>query len=198
MDEFAAKVRSLRLHPDPGRLVPTEGMVTDFERQFGVRLPADYRRFLLAHGGQSGSLSAPCLEEPTPFGPAACIEDLYGFMTEGDREVFDIRWATEVFDRVPSFAAIASGAGNGNMVVLKCRGRDAGSVYHYGAQQRTLWSDDEFRSMFCALSPHIEGWLERRRAGQLPKKRRGYESLYLLGRSFTEFFLALQASDEDE
>jgi hypothetical protein len=197
MDEFSPKVRALRLKPDMGRLVPTEDMIADFERRFSVHLPADYRRFLFAHGGQWQSLTAPCLEEFTPFGTSVCVQDLYGFMT-GERQVFDIRWATEAFGGAPSFVAIASGAMNGNMIVLACWGQDAGSVYHFDAQQRALWPDEEFRYMFSALHPLIEEWLEKRRTGQLPKKAEGYESLYLLGHSFTEFFEAIQTSDEDE
>ncbi len=197
MDGFATKVQALRLKPDEGRLIPSERKVADFERQFGVHLPVDYRQFLLTHSGQWGSLTAPCLEESTPFGTYVCVQDLYGFMTDGDRQMFDIRWATAAFGGAPTFVAIASGGMNGNMIVLKCRGRDAGNVYHYDAQQRALWPDEEFRYMFSALHPLIEDWLERRRTGNLPKKQRGYESLYRLGQSFTEFFQGLQVSDEE-
>jgi hypothetical protein len=82
------------------------------------------------------------------------------------------------------------------MVVVRCGGPDEGQVYFLDADQRSLWPDEEFPRMFPGLHPDIQEWLERRRAGQMPPKLVGYESLYLLGRGFNEFIERLAPTNE--
>jgi hypothetical protein len=110
-------------------------------------------------------------------------------------EVYDIRWATDSFGGAPAFVAVASGGMNGCMIVVRCGGPDDGHVYFFDRDQRSLWSEDEFRQMFPALDQSIEEYLEKRRAGRLPPKPDGYESLYLLARGFNEFIDRLQPTD---
>jgi hypothetical protein len=83
------------------------------------------------------------------------------------------------------------------MVVVRCGGPDDGHVYFFDRDQRSLWPDDEFHRMFPGLHPRIKEYLAQRRAGQLPTKPDGYESLYLLGRRFSEFIERLVPTDDE-
>jgi hypothetical protein len=78
------------------------------------------------------------------------------------------------------------------MVWLKCTGSDAGYVYFYDGDGRSAWPDQLFVEMFPGLAPEIREYLELRRSGRLPEKRKGYEHVYRLATSFAEFIEALQ------
>jgi hypothetical protein len=51
--------------------------------------------------------------------------------------------------------------------------------------------------MFPGLDPRIKEYLSQRRAGQLPAKPDGYESLYLLARGLNEFIERLVPTDDE-
>jgi hypothetical protein len=190
------KLEALGYAPADWQLPVTEEFVAEFERDRDLRLPTEYRAFLLAFGGWTGSASCDFLEQPTPNGTAASIDLFYGHMVP-EYEVYDIRWTTDSFGDSPRFVAVAAGGMNGCVVVVRCGGADDGHVYFLDADQRSLWPDEEFRRMFTALHPSIERWLEVRRAGQLPAKPEGYESLYLLARGFNEFIDRLAPTDSE-
>lgn len=197
MDAIRAKLGALRYKPADWQLPVTEEFVTEFEREYGLRLPVEYRKFLLAFGGWSGGATCEFLEQPTPLGSGACIDLFYGRMVP-QYEVYDIRWATDSVGGVPDFVAVAAGGMNGCMVVVRCGGPDDGHVYFFDRDQRSLWSDDESHQVFPNLSPLIVGYLEQRRSRQLPPKPESYESLYLLARGFNEFIERLVPIDWDE
>jgi hypothetical protein len=190
------KLEALDYHPADWQLPVTEAFVAEFERDRGLRLPAEYRAFLLACGGWTGSAACDFLEQPTPNGTGAWIDLFYGRMAL-EYQVYDIRWATDAVGEAPRFVAVASGGMNGCMVVVRCGGPDDGWVYFLDADQRALWPDEDFRRMSPALDPSIERWLEMRRVGRLPVKPAGYESLYLLGRGFNEFIDRLAPTDNE-
>ncbi len=196
MEAVRAKLDALGYVPADWQLPVTEEFVVEFEREAGLRLPAEYRDFLLAFGGWSGSATCGFLEPWTPLGNGAWIDLFYGRMIP-EYEVYDIRWATEAVGGAPDFAAVASGGMNGCRVVVRCGGPDDGFVYFLDADQRTLWPDEDLRSMFPALDPLIEDYLIRRRAGELPDKPEGYESLYLLARGFNEFIARLVPLEDE-
>ncbi|MDY3560600.1 SMI1/KNR4 family protein [Gemmata sp. JC673] len=196
MEAIRAKLDALRYKPADWQLPVTEEWVTEFEREYGLRLPAEYRQFLLAFGGWSGSATCDFLEPLTPLGTGAWIDLFYGRMVP-EYEVYDVRWATGSVGGAPDFVAVAAGGANGCMVVVRCGGRDDGHVYFFDRDQRALWADDEFTRMFPGLHPQIEAYLARRRAGQLPAKPDGYESLYLLARGFNEFVERLVPTDDE-
>jgi hypothetical protein len=55
-------------------------------------------------------------------------------------------------------------------------------------EQRYFWPDKEFHERFTTLAPELKEWLRKRKARQLPAKRKGYENFYHIADSFTEFF----------
>src|SRR5438876_5656436 len=64
---FAAKLEALEVSPRPGRLQPSLQLVENYEKEFGLTLPADYREFLATFGGVSLNATYP-FAELTPFG----------------------------------------------------------------------------------------------------------------------------------
>jgi hypothetical protein len=191
-----SKLEALGYTPADWQLPVTEEFVSEFEREYGLRLPSEYRAFLLEFGGWVGSATCDFLEQPTPLGDGAWIDLFYGRMVP-EYEVYDIRWATDSVGGAPALIAVASGGMNGCMAVVRCGGPDDGHVYFFDCDQRSLWPDEEFRQMFPALDPLIEQYLAQRRAGQLPPKPEGYESLYLLARGFNEFIERLVPTDDE-
>jgi hypothetical protein len=192
-----AKLEALGYAPAKWQLPVTEEFAAVFERDYQLRLPAEYRAFLLEFGGWVGSATCEFLVQPTPLGNGAYIDLFYGRMVP-EYEVYDIRWATDAVGGAPNFVAVGSGGMNGCMVIIRCGGPDDGYVYFLDTDQRSLWPDDEFRCMFPNLHPLIEEYLKRRRAGQLPSKPVGYESLYVLGRSFNEFIERLTPTEYED
>jgi hypothetical protein len=193
VEAVRAKLEALGYRPADWQLPVTEEFVADFERQRGLRLPAEYREFLLEFGGWTGSATCDFLEQPTPNGTGGWVGLFYGHMVP-EYEVYDIRWATDSLGDSPGFAVVADGGMDACVIVVRCGGPDDGHVYFLDADQRALWPDEEFRRMFTALHPSIEEWLARRRAGKLPAKPEGYECLFLLARGFNEFIERLAPS----
>jgi hypothetical protein len=195
-DPFAKKMKDLGFELPHWCEPPSDELIAQFEKRFRVSLPADYREFLLRHGGKvssGGNVVCP-VQEPTPFGTEACIDSFYGF---GPPERADnITWATELIDGAPSVIAIGSDL-MGNMIWLKCDGRDAGYVYQHDHEGRSAWTDEMFYEMFPNLGGEVQQYLQLRKQGKLPRKPRGYEHVYRLGRSFTEFMDALKTGPDE-
>ncbi|WP_165248304.1 SMI1/KNR4 family protein [Paludisphaera soli] len=197
MDPISAKLQSLGYAPAPWRVAATEEFVSSFERDRGLRLPAAYRSFLLEFGAMIGEAKCDFLEPITPVGQTCGVDLFYG-RAAPDAQVYDVRWATDAAGLAPEFVAVAKATWGFCMVVVRCGGPDDGSVYLLDADQRSLWPDEEFRRMFPALHPRIEDYLERRRAGRLPAKPAGYESLYLVARDLDEFLARLEPVTYDD
>lgn len=172
MEVIRAKLEALQYTPADWQLPVTEEFVAEFEREYALRLPAEYRAFLLAFGGWTGSAVCDFLEQPTPLGAGAWVDLFYGRMVP-EYEVYDVRWATDSVGGAPGFVAVASGGMNGQVVVVRCGGPDDGHVYFFDRDQRSLWPDDEFRRMFPGLDPLIVEYLEQRRSGLPPAKPEG-------------------------
>jgi hypothetical protein len=192
IDRFSSKLKSLGFRLPKWCPPPSELLVRTFEGRFSLQLPADYRDFLVHHGGEMGSASCP-FQEPTPLGSAAPIDRFYGF-TSSDR-TDNVLSATKLIDGAPDVIAIG---GNlmGGMLWLKCTGRDASYVYLHDPEGRFAWTDSMFHEMFPQLGDEIRQYLELRKKGQLPQKPKGYEHVYQLAKSFTEFVDRLEAAEE--
>src|SRR4029079_16802832 len=83
---------------------PSEALVVEFEQRFDLRLPADYREFLVHHGGVMFGNAVCSFKEPTPFGMETNIGGFYGFAPSERSE--NISGATELIDGAPSVIAI--------------------------------------------------------------------------------------------
>jgi cell wall assembly regulator SMI1 len=101
--------------------------LTAVERQLGITLPSDYRRFLLTHNGGH--------PEPDTFPLSSFTEGDFGVLNRflGIREgEYDdlVNYYTKVFrDRVPrNLLPIANDPG-GNLICLSVSGPDRGKVY---------------------------------------------------------------------
>jgi hypothetical protein len=199
-DPFAKKLNDLGFELPHWCEPPSEELVAQFEELFSVSLPPDYREFLIRHGGKvsyGGNPICP-VQEVTPFGSEACVNSFYGF---GPPERVDnIIAATKLMQGAPSFIVIGCDL-MGNYVELKCDGRDVGHVYTFDHEGRSGWTDEMFYEMFPKLGGDVKQYLEMRKKGKLPRKAKGYEHWYRLGRSFTEFIECLKAgpgeSDEE-
>jgi hypothetical protein len=191
-DKVASKLETLGFEFPEWCIRPSNTLVRKFEEHFSLNLPADYRDFLVHHGGVVGGAITP-FQEPTPCGTATWISSFFGF-TSADRgdNVID---ATELIDGAPDVVAIGDNL-MGSMFWLKCTGRDAGYVYMHDHEGRSAWPDAVFFERFQNLSPLVKQYLEAREKGTLPKKANGYEHVYRVAESFTEFIECLERRDE--
>lgn len=187
-DFFADKLASLGFRLPEGKTLPSEKLVSRFEKRFALKLPADFRAFLAKHGGVRGIADCPMIE-PTPFGTCTCIEGFYGFHED------EIAETTKLIDGAPDLVALGIEP-MGRMFWLWCTKPYVGHVFirdHYG---RSAWSDEEFLK-WPHLAPEIRHYLDLRRERRLPKKPKGFEDVYLVSRTFTEFIEQLRPSAED-
>jgi hypothetical protein len=186
-DFFSDKLASLGFTLPAGHTPPSEKLVSKFERRFSLTLPADFRAFLVRHGGIRGIARCPMIE-PTPFGDSTCIDGFYGF------EKDEIIRSTVLIEGAPEVIALGIEP-LGRMFWLFCAAPYFGHVFicdHYG---RSSWSDEDFFK-WPDLAPEIRHYLDLRRANRLPRKPEGFEDVYLVARSFTEFVSQLSPYDE--
>lgn len=189
---FASKLASLGFKLPDWCKPPSERLVREYEKRFGLTLPPDYREFLVHHAGVVGSATC-AFQEPTPCGNATCVDGFYGF-GRGDRHD-DVARATELIDGAPDVVAIGDNL-MGAMFWLKCSGRDRGHVYMHDPEGRFAWPEEMFHERFQALSDTIRDYLGMRKRGELPEKPRGYEHVYRLATSFAEFVERLERAEE--
>jgi SMI1 / KNR4 family (SUKH-1) len=189
---FAAKLESLGFSLPGWCLPPTEQLVREYETRLGLTLPADYREFLVHHGGVDGSATC-AFQEPTPCGDVTCIDTFCGF-TRGDRHD-NVAQATELIDGAPDVVAIADNL-MGAMFWLKCSGPDRDYVYMHDPEGRSAWSDQMFYDWYPSVHPTIKEYLAMRKRGELPKKPKGYHHVYRVAKSFTEFVDRLEKAEE--
>jgi hypothetical protein len=188
-ERFASKLASLGFELPKWCNPPSEELVAQFERSFSLTLPADYRDFLVQHGGVTHGSAVCPFQEPTPCGDATIIDCFYGFASP-DRH-HDINKANLLIDGAPSVVAIGDNL-IGSMFWLKCDGEDTGHVYMHDHEGRSAWTDDMFADWYPNPAPEIQAYLKIRKQGKLPAKRKGYAHVYRLGRTFSEFFDSLQ------
>lgn len=186
-DFFADRLAALGFTLPEGHTPPSERMVRAFERRFCLRLPADYRQFLVRHGGVRGEADCPMIE-PTPFGTTTCIDGFHGFHDD------EIAETTESIDAAPQIVSLGSEP-LGRMFWLFCEEPHVGHVFIHDHYSRSSWSDEDFLK-WPQLAPEIRHYLDLRRRDLLPRKPPGFEDVYLVARSFTEFVERLQPPDD--
>lgn len=178
----------------------SDAAIERFEGQIGGRLPSDYRAFLQTYGGfrsEDGGvwperpricclftrgLVCPCVE-PTPFGG---WHSVVWFLPLDHVERLRDLSAIIPADMIP----IAEGESSA-CTCLSFKGDNAGSVYSLDVEFRNRWPDDRFYQ-YPNLHPDIAEWVRKRRDGQLPRKKPGYEHFYLIADSFTAFMDRLE------
>jgi hypothetical protein len=195
-DQLATKLNSLGFELPKWCQSPSETLVREYEKLFSLQLPADYRNFLVQHGGiwVSGGVECPFLE-PTPCGTGAYIDAFFGFTAPNRSD--NVSKQTKHIDGYPDVVAIGDNL-MGQMFWLKCLGRDTGHVYMYDHESRSAWPDEMFSQMFQNLAPSIREYLELRKLGMLPKKPKGYEHIYLVAKSFGEFIDSLKKPERED
>jgi hypothetical protein len=186
---FVDKLAALGFSLPDGHTPPSERLVRDFERRFSLRLPADFRAFLAQHGGMRGEADCPMIE-PTPFGTTVCIDGFYGF--NGD----EIARRTELIEGAPEIIAMGIEP-LGRMFWLFCADPYVGHIFIRDHHGRSTWSDEDFFK-WPHLAPEIRHYLDLRRQGLLPRKPDGFEDVYLVARTFTDFIAQLRPPDSGD
>ena len=189
---FTEKIKELDFKLEKNHLPPSESLAKEFEQEFDLDLPEDYRYFLTCYAGFEGAANCD-FHEPTPMGKSTIIDSFYGFGKDGRHS---ITFNTNLIDGAPYVIAIGDNM-MGAMFWLKCLGKDRGCVYMHDPQMRSSWPDQQFKKMFPNLSPEIKDYLKQRENGTLPEKSEGYEHVYLFGKNFTEFFMNLEKEEWD-
>lgn len=190
--QFTSKLASLGFELPEWCVPPSEPLVREYEARFALTLPADYREFLVHHGGVTGLARCTFLE-PTPCGTDSLIDRFYGF-TGSDRDD-NVGEVTELIEGAPDVVALGDNQGGG-MFWLKCSGGDCGHVYLHDHEQRASWPDERFYERFSNLSDSIRDYLALRQRGELPKKPRGYDHVYRLATTFGAFIERLKKIDD--
>lgn len=153
--------------------------IEELEKSIGSRLPNDYRIFLESHDDSQ----LPCTQlfpftEKTPFGDEGMMDELLTLEDLGsDRPV----WIEDV-----GMLIIGDNLFSYPTYICLSEPR-VGHVFYYDIQQRSLWEDDQFSRMFQNLADGIKDYLKMRSGGLLPQKDDGFESLYHVANSFSEF-----------
>lgn len=150
--------------------------IEELERWIGVRLPSEYRSFLLEIGG--GPLKdavVPCTV-PTPFGDHI-ITDLHGIQ--------DVMGLLDS-DKTPR-NMVSIGFGHFGMTTcLSVAGVDHGQIYSLDTEMRFFWGEQTL-SELPDLDQSVKEFFRMRDDGELPPRPWGYENCYHVADSFGEF-----------
>lgn len=159
--------------------------VAELEGLIGVRLPPDYRSFLLEiGGGEMRDVIVPCTL-PTPF-----VEHI----------ITSFHSVQEVINLLASGKAprnmVCIGFGHFGMTTcLSIAGLDHGQVFSLDTEMRFFWDDDTL-SQLPHLVPSIREFFRLRDANELPERPWGYENCYHVADSFAEFLGKMHLSEE--
>lgn len=165
----------------------TNDDIERIESTIGVRLPTEYRAFLLQCGMSYGDAECSC-QEPTPFG------DTHGICAFDD--------AAGVYGLLDSMITPRNMITIGDFhfakyTCLSVAGIDRGAVYALDGECRAFWTDEEFELRFNAMADEIRDYLQLRRNNQLEQKPAGYDNVYRLADSFDAFLQSLTKIEDD-
>ena len=159
--------------------------IAELEGLVGVRLPPDYRSYLLEiGGGDLGDVIVPCTV-PTPFGQhiLTCLHSV--------KELIVLLDSTKAPRNM-----LCIGYGHFGMTTcLSVAGLDHGQVFSLDTEMR-FFCDDETLSQLPHLDPSIREFFRLRDANELPERPWGYENCYHVADSFTEFLSKMHLSEE--
>ena len=160
--------------------LPTEAAIDTLEEQLGAALPKDYREFLRTFGGAYADLEVP-VTEPTPKGDIHLINS-FTTLTDDPERCEDIRYFLSSY-LVPRNMIYIAGGDLDHATCLSFAGIDKGTVYYLDEGQ--LAFADETHGL--ADMPTVKEFMRLRDGGELAPKPPGYECLYHIADSFTEF-----------
>ena len=169
---------------------PDENRVLKLEKQIGANLPEDYRAFLLRYGGAYVDLVSP-ITEPTPKGNTHLISS-FTTLTDDPESWRDIRYYFDSFIVPRNVIYIASGD-LAHGTCLSFAGIDKGSVYYLDEDQLIFAND----SHPLKNIPTMKEFERLQKAKELLPKSPGYECLYHIADSFTEFIAKCSYSGDE-
>jgi hypothetical protein len=178
--QICPDIRHLGFQTPAEHQLPGEARVLNLEEQLGAALPADYRAFLLRYGGLTAQLEVP-VTEPNPKGDTHLISR-FTTLTDDPESCDDIRYFFASFLVPRNMIYIASGDFD-HGTCLSFAGIDKGSIYYLDEGQ--LAFADESHGL--SEMPTVKEFLRLRDSGELAPKPPGYECLYHIADSFTEF-----------
>jgi hypothetical protein len=173
------------LHPDNTALTPASlKQIEKLEYLIGVRLPPDYRSFLLEVGGCSLRDTLVECTVPTPFGEHVLteffsVDEVIGSLYSGG-----IAQSGRVL--TPRNMISISYGHFGAITCLSIAGIDHGQVFSLDTEMRFFW-DHETLNAYPHLDPSVRGFFRLRDAHELPERPWGYENCYHVADSFEEF-----------
>ncbi len=162
-----------------------------FESEFAVKLPEIFREFLMIYGLAQVQAKVDILE-PMPFGNEASVEYIFGF-NDDRSDSLNLFNNTEISQGAPVIIPFASNCVNNWFYLYLGKNCDLSQVYIFDPQYRYSWDDDKFYNMFPNLHPAIKQYLDLRKKGQLPTKKKGFENFYKISDNFNDFLNALKA-----
>lgn len=189
---------------DPKRYTPADKEVAALEKAVGGKLPADYRAFVLRFGrtGFENYASFPVREQPCPLGKRVYVKQFLGFSKDSMKNITDIYTDTYAEQIPPGTLPIALDP-NGNIVLLTVTSPGQGKVWVWDHEYRDLAPRlDEIRSAVQSKGVNVQKlddytlyseW-ERLFPEKL-KKPAGYQNVYAVANSFTEFIRLLRPDE---
>lgn len=101
-----------------------------------VKLPSDYRDFLLTYGGYGGSLICPSVR-PEAYPDGAWLGVFFGFY-EGDT-TYHLPYVVEAYrERIPKRLVPIAGELGGSNWCISVSGKDQGSIYYWDVEEETI------------------------------------------------------------
>src|SRR5689334_14549485 len=131
-----------------------------FERRIGVRLPDEYRTFLIAHNGGRPEPCHVCL--PGSAEPFDCMHHTFG-LHDGP-SYFSLEHKQKIYSgRIPSTVLAFADDPGGNLFCIGIGGGHLGKVYFWDHESEGLGTPTE--ETLCFVARSFGAFLECLRAG---------------------------------
>jgi hypothetical protein len=159
--------------------------IEHLENLVGVRLPAEYRIFLMTVGGGYLEDALASCTGLTPFGAEHIVTELHNV-----EEIIGLLGST-----VAPRNMLCIGYGHSGMTTcLSIAGLDHGQVFSLDTEMKFYW-DEETLSGLPTLAPAVREFFRLRDAEELPERPWGYDHCYHVADSFNEFLGKLRRAE---
>jgi hypothetical protein len=132
--------------------------VSAFEREYRLRLPQDYREFLVTYNGGYPDLTQFTIAEA---GTDALVHYFIGLGTAQARDL--VFWLERYREEVPAHFLIIGRDPGGNLLVLGCEGATDPGVYYWDHAHALTGSSDERNTYY--LAPSFSEFIDALRIG---------------------------------